>query len=113
MNTSHIYSYQAEERRRPAERANAPKQCPHCGAPINGLYGNKIQTSCGADKCRKAVSRQNIAERKKIEREQARLKMLNYCNEHLTGEQRFKVMNMVDLLMSYSYDEGHTISQGI
>ena len=109
------YSYQEEERRRVAEREAAPKTCPHCGKPINESLGrwDKPRYHCGADKCRKAASRANIAERKRQERSQARSRVLVYCEQHLDRDQKQAVMNMCDMLMQFSYDEGHQIAEAV
>jgi hypothetical protein len=107
--------WQEQERRREEERQNAPQRCPHCDTPINQQLGrwDKPRRHCGADRCRKALSRAGIAERKRQERSRARNRMLQYCNDHLNGEQRHAVMDAVDLLMAFNYDEGHEIAEKV
>ncbi|EFH79628.1 hypothetical protein [Ktedonobacter racemifer] len=108
-------SYESEAQRRAKERETAPKTCPHCHEEINQNLGpwDKPKYHCGKDKCRKAASRQNIAERKRQNRANARERMLKYCEQHLTMDQRRSVMDMCDLLMNYSYDEGHQIAEQV
>jgi len=97
------------------ERQHAPKQCPTCGTPINEYLNewDRIRTNCGADKCRKAASRANLAERKRQARTDARQRVLSYCEQHLDVQQRTAVMEMCDSLMAYSYDEGYQMAESI
>jgi hypothetical protein len=114
MNIYGTYSQQ-ENRRREEERKRAPQQCPHCGTPINQNLGawDKPRQHCGADKCRQALSRANRAERKRREREDTRARIFAYCEQHLTRDQKQTAMNMCDLLMQFSYDEGHQIAEAV
>lgn len=107
--TSH---YKRERERRAEERKNAPQQCPHCSTPINQHLSewDRIRYHCGADKCRKAASRANQAERKRQERTATRARILQWCETWLDAEQRRAVMEMCDLLMSYDYQNGHKIA---
>lgn len=112
---SNYYSgYEQERKRRRAEWEQAPKECPHCHTPINQRFleygSDKPRHHCGADKCRQAVSRANIAKRKQQERDEARARVLAYCDDHLDRDQRHAVMSMCDMLMRYSHEEGHQVA---
>src|SRR5689334_11313452 len=112
------YGYlQAERQRRREDWQRAPKKCPHCGSPINQEFreydNDEPHRHCGADKCRAAAYRLRKAERKRQERSAARTRILQYCNEHLGRDQRQAVMDMTDMLMHCSYDEGHQIAEQV
>jgi ribosomal protein S27AE len=108
-------SYEQEQQRRAQERKNAPKTCPHCGTPMNEHLSEweRVRSHCGSDKCRKAASRANLAERKRQERNDARARVLAYCDQHLDRDQKHAVMNMCDALMQFSYDEGHQVAEAV
>lgn len=108
-------TYQQERTRKVEERKLAPKKCPYCGTSINGHLSewDRVRTSCGADKCRKAASRASIAERKRQARTDARQRILTYCQTQLDQAQRTAVMEMCDALMEYSQDEGHEIAEQV
>jgi len=95
----------------------ASKECLYCKQAMNmemPTYGDdKPRQHCGSDKCRKAASRANIAERKRQARTDARQRVLSYCEAQLDQEQKGAVMEMCDALMEYSYDEGHQIAEHI
>lgn len=115
MNTDYYRSYEQERTRKAEERSNAPKHCPYCGIAINEHLNewDRIKTSCGSDKCRKAASRASLAERKRQARTDARQRVLSYCEAQLDQEQKGAVMEACDALMEYSYDEGHQIAEHI
>ncbi|GHO88139.1 hypothetical protein [Dictyobacter formicarum] len=117
MSTNYSYSsYEQDRIRQAEERKNAPPQCPHCGAAINqdlSAYGSKVRYHCGSQACRKAVSRANIAERKRQERHAARARILTYCEQQLDSESKRAVMEMTDLLMNYDQEHGHDLAQSI
>lgn len=113
--TSYYSSYEHQRQRKAEERKNAPKACPHCGTPINEHLSewDRVRYHCGADKCRKAASRHNIAERKRQERSQAHARILMYCEQQLDRDQKLAVMGMCDMLMEHSYEEGHEIAERV
>src|SRR6266496_4047355 len=104
--------YEQERQRKAAERAAAPKKCPHCEAPINQNLSewDRVRYHCGSDRCRKAVSRANIAERKRQERSATRARILQYCEQQLDRDQKNAVMEMCDLVMAFDYHNGHNIA---
>jgi hypothetical protein len=110
-------SYEQQRQRRREEWKQAPKKCPHCNEPINqefDEYSNKgPRYHCGRDRCRKAASRANIAERKRQDRKDARARIYAYCEQHLDRDQKRAVMDMTDLLMAFNQDEGHQIAEKV
>jgi hypothetical protein len=93
-----------------------PTQCPICGASINqnrSYSWQRVQTSCGSDRCRKAISRKNIAERKQAEREAAREGVRQYCTEQLTSEQGKVILAAVSTLMAADQEHGHEQAEQI
>lgn len=115
MSTDYYRSYEQERTRKAEERRLAPKVCPSCGVPINEHLSewDRIRTTCGADKCRKAASRASISERKRQARTDTRARVLAYCETQLDQEQKRAVMDMCDFLMVYSNDEGHLIAESV
>ncbi len=115
MSTNYSSMYEQERKRKAEERRNAPRECPTCGVPMNQNLSewDRIRTNCGADKCRKAASRANLAERKRQARTDARQRVLSYCEQHLDVQQRTAVMEMCDSLMTYNYDEGHEVAEQV
>jgi len=113
--TNSYSSYEQERTRKGEERKHAPKQCLHCGVPINEHLNewDRVRTSCGSDKCRKAASRANLAERKRQARTDARQRVLSYCETQLDEQQKGAVMEMCDALMEYSQDEGHEVAEQV
>lgn len=107
-------SYDQERKRRRAEWEQALKECPHCHTPINqhfSEYGSdKPRHHCGSDRCRKAASRANLAERKRQQRSQTRANILHWCDTWLDAEQHRCMMEMTDLLMGYDYQHGHELA---
>jgi hypothetical protein len=104
MSTYYSYSnYEQERKRKEEERARAPKKCPHCGDPINQNLSqwDRIRYHCGKDKCRKAASRTNIADRKRQEKDDARARILQWCEAWLDPEQHHTIMEMTDTLIKY------------
>jgi len=104
-------TYQREEQRREQERASAPKQCPHCQAPINLNLGHweKVRYHCGSDRCRAAAYRHRKANRLQAAREAANARINDYA-AGLPAEQAMAVRAMRDVLMSDeppSYSHGH------
>ncbi|GCE32230.1 hypothetical protein KDA_77140 [Dictyobacter alpinus] len=109
MSTNYYSSYEQE-------RKNAPKQCPHCGEPINqdlSSYGSKVRHHCGSQACRKAYSRANILERKHQARRDARQRILAYGNRWLDLDQRRSLMTMTQMVMDANFDTGHQIAEQI
>lgn len=102
--------YEQERQRKAAERERAPKECPHCGAAINQRLSewDRVRYHCGADKCRKATSRANIAERKRIEREEISKQIDDYAAQ-LPADQRAAILQAKGLLMQADYDQGHNL----
>jgi len=74
---------------------------------------DKIRTSCGADKCRKAASRASLAERKRQARTDARTRVLAYGEMQLDQEQQRVMMEMCDALMASSVEEGHEVVEQV
>jgi hypothetical protein len=107
--------YGLEEHRHEEERKNAPQQCPYCKAPINQNLQrwDRVRYHCGSARCRQAASRQNRAEQLKQEREEARERILAYCNQCLTDNQRFFVMLMFDQLAEFNPKKGHKIAETV
>lgn len=116
-------NYLEAERRRRQEWEEAPKECLYCRArnnehtPINqeySAYGNDHpHQHCGSQACRQAHSRKTRAERLKQEHEQARERVLEYCNKLLTDNQRHFVMVMFDQLVEYNPSQGHKIAETV
>ena len=117
MSTNYYSPSEQDRKKRLALWEQAPKQCPYCETPINTdmpAYGNdKPRQHCGGEKCRKAASRANIAQRKEQARTDARARVLRYCEQHVDQEQKQAIMEMCDALMEYSYDEAHQIAERV
>lgn len=115
--------YGLEEHRRREEWEQAPKECPYCRArgeghtPINqqySAYGNDHpHQHCGSQACRQAHSRKTRAERLERDHEQARGRVLAYCDQHLTANQRHFVMVMFDQLVKFNPSQGHKIAETV
>ena len=107
--------YLEEERRREEERKRAPQKCPKCEQPINQNLGrwDRVRYHCGSATCRQAASRKNRAERLKQERSEARARILEYANLHLTDNERHYVMAMFDQLAKFNPAEGHQIAETV
>ncbi len=110
MSTYSYGGYEQERQRRAAERAAAPKQCPHCKTPINQNLSewDKVRYHCGSDRCRQAAYRKNRAERKRIEREETNRRIDDYAAK-LPQEQRAAIVEAKSRLMQFDYDQGHNI----
>jgi hypothetical protein len=70
--------------------------CPGCGAPINQNLNRweRARTSCGSDRCRKAISRENQRKREAQEKAETRQRVRQYC-ETLTPENRAAILRIM------------------
>lgn len=88
-----------------------PTACPNpsCRAPINQnrQRWERVQTTCGRDPCRKYLSRRNLVERKRAEREAARNRVRQYCAERLAPEQGAIMLAVMSTLMATDQGHGH------
>lgn len=89
-----------------------PKQdvltaCPVCDAPINQNLREweRPKTSCGSDRCRKAISRENQRKREAQEEAQTRQRVGQYC-ETLQPENR-------DAILRIMAEHGHELAAEI
>jgi len=81
--------------------------CPVCGTPINQNLSRweRPKTSCGSDRCRKAISRENQRKRQEQEEAATRQRVRQYC-EALQAENR-------DTIMCIMAEHGHELAAEI
>ena len=70
--------------------------CPVCGTPINQNLRawERAKTSCGSDRCRKAISRENQRKREAQEEAETRQRVRQYC-ETLQPENRDAILRIL------------------
>ena len=64
------------------QRQDVVTQCPICHTPINQNLNSweRVKTSCGSDRCRQAISRENKRKRQAEEEAATRQRVRQYCD---------------------------------